>query len=49
MKHCIDLLKRYGIRGYYLGLSMTLLKTGPYIGITFWCNEKLKRLLGYEK
>lgn len=42
-----DLVARHGIRGFYLGLSMTLLKTGPFVGITFWCNEKMKELLKY--
>ncbi len=45
--HLKDLLSRYGIRGFYLGLSMTLLKTAPYVGITFLCNEKLKEMFKY--
>lgn len=42
-----DLIVRHGFKGFYLGFSMTLLKTAPYIGITFWCNEKLKELFSY--
>jgi ornithine carrier protein len=47
--HMTNLYQRHGIKGFYLGLSMTLLKTGPYIGLTFWCNERLKKLFKYEK
>ena len=42
-----DLIKRHGYKGFYLGFSMTILKTAPMIGITFWCNEKLKELFKY--
>ena len=44
-----DLISRQGIRGFYLGMSMTLVKVIPYQGILFLCNEKLKILLRYEK
>ena len=37
-----------GFKGFYKGLSMTLLKTAPYQGFLFWSNEKFKRLLKYE-
>lgn len=44
-----DLLQRQGVRGFYQGMSMTLVKVIPYQGILFGCNEKLKELLQYEK
>jgi hypothetical protein len=44
-----DLHKRQGIQGFYKGMSMTLIKVIPYQGILFWCNEKLKILMKYEK
>ena len=36
-----------GLKGFYKGLSMTLLKTAPYQGFLFWSNEKFKKLLEY--
>ncbi len=45
--YIIDLKTRQGIKGFYMGFSMTLLKTAPYIGITFWCNERLKQIFKY--
>ena len=44
-----DLIKRQGLQGFYLGMSMTLVKVIPYQGILFLCNEQLKILLKYEK
>jgi hypothetical protein len=44
-----DLIKRQGLQGFYLGMSMTLIKVIPYQGILFLCNEQLKILLKYEK
>lgn len=44
-----DLIKRQGLKGFYLGMSMTLVKVIPYQGILFLCNEQLKILLKYEK
>ncbi len=44
-----DLIKRQGLGGFYMGMSMTLIKVIPYQGILFWSNEKLKILLKYEK
>ena len=44
-----DLVRRQGLQGFYLGMSMTLIKVVPYQGILFGCNEKLKILLKYEK
>jgi hypothetical protein len=44
MKH---LYQRQGFKGFYLGLSMTLLKTVPYQGLVFLLNEQLKTLLKY--
>ena len=36
-----------GAKGFYKGLSMTLLKTAPYQGFLFWSNEKFKKILKY--
>lgn len=48
-RYMMDLYKRQGIKGFYMGMSMTLVKVIPYQGILFWCNEKLKVLMKYEK
>lgn len=42
-----EILKKDGFRGFYKGLSMTLLKTAPYQGFLFWSNEKFKKILKY--
>lgn len=31
-----------GIKGFYSGMSLNLIKSGPYFAIVFFCNEKLK-------
>ena len=43
-----DIYVNDGFKGFYKGLSMTLLKTAPYQGFLFWANEKFKRLVKYE-
>lgn len=42
-----DIVKTQGAKGMYRGMSLCLLKTGPFIGISFWANEKLKKVLKY--
>ena len=36
-----------GIKGYYRGLSVTLIKVIPYQGLLFWSNEKIKKFMNY--
>jgi len=43
-----EIHQKDGIKGFYKGLSMTLLKTAPYQGFLFWSNEAFKRFLKYE-
>lgn len=42
-----DIMLKDGFKGFYKGLSMTLLKTAPYQGFLFWSNEKFKKLIKY--
>lgn len=44
----INTIKTEGIKGFYKGLSITYIKVIPYQGLLFWCNERLKIMLGYE-
>lgn len=39
--------KEKGLRGFYAGLSLNLIKSGPYFGIMFFCNEKLKEIVKF--
>lgn len=36
-----------GYKGFFKGLSMTILKTAPYQGFLFWSNEMFKKFLNY--
>jgi hypothetical protein len=47
MSYFTKQLRTQGIQGFYLGMSMTLIKVIPYQGILFWSNEKIKILLNY--
>ena len=42
-----EILVKDGFKGFYKGLSMTLLKTAPYQGFLFWANEKFKKIIKY--
>jgi hypothetical protein len=42
-----DIWLKDGFKGFYKGLSMTILKTAPYQGFLFWSNEKFKKLIKY--
>lgn len=42
-----EIMLKDGFKGFYKGLSMTLLKTAPYQGFLFWSNEKFKKLIKY--
>ena len=35
------------MKGYYRGLSVTLIKVIPYQGTLFYINEKMKKLMDY--
>jgi hypothetical protein len=47
MSYITSQLRTQGVKGFYLGMSMTLIKIIPYQGILFWTNEKIKVLLKY--
>ena len=47
VSYLMNQVRTQGIKGFYLGMSMTLIKVVPYQGLLFWCNEKLKILLRY--
>jgi hypothetical protein len=44
-----ELYSRQGIKGFYQGMSMSLVKIVPYNGLIFLINDYLKVLMKYEK
>ena len=44
-----ELYQRQGIKGFYQGMSMSLVKIVPYNGLIFLINDYLKVLMKYEK
>jgi hypothetical protein len=42
-----DSIKKKGVSGVYLGMSMSLLRIGPYNGLIFLFNEKLKEWMKF--
>lgn len=46
-KYIREIYHQKGIFGFYSGLSLNLVKSGPYFALTFLCNEKLKEVLKF--
>jgi len=44
-----DMFQRQGMKGFYQGMSMSLVKIVPYNGLIFLLNDYLKVLMNYEK
>jgi len=44
-----ELFQRQGVKGFYQGMSMSLIKIVPYNGLIFLINDYLKVLMKYEK
>lgn len=44
-----ELFQRQGVKGFYQGMSMSLVKIVPYNGLIFLINDYLKVLMKYDK